>query len=74
MSVLTAIAILRVFQYTKNGHTIELDDIDPTMYFGDVVKFYANQYPELTTASVTGPEMKGDKMIFKINTTAGVLG
>lgn len=76
MSVLEAAEIKRVFKYTQNGKTIKLDDIDSNMDFKEVVKFYANQYPEFTTASITGPEFSegGDEMIYTINTTVGTLG
>lgn len=74
MSVLQAENVKRVFKYTANGHTVELEDINPNLSFKEVVKFYAGQYPEFTTATVTGPVMKEDQMIFSINTSAGVLG
>ena len=74
MSVLTSKEIKRVFKFTTNGRTIELDDIDPSMSHNDIVKFYANQYPELTTAKITGPKFEGDNMVFKIDTVVGTLG
>ena len=74
MSVLASTEIKRVFEFKRNGETINLIDIDPLMPYGEVVKFYASQYPELTTAKITGPEWKDDVMVFKINTTVGTLG
>ena len=76
MSVLEATEIKRVFKYTQNGKTIKLDDIDSSMDFKEVVKFYASQYPEFTTASITGPEFSedGHEMIYTIKTTVGTLG
>ena len=41
----------------KHGDTT-LEDPDVAMTPEDVMAFYSNTYPELTTASVSGPEIK----------------
>lgn len=36
--------------------------------------YYANLYPELTTATVHGPELKEDKAVYEFRTTIGTKG
>lgn len=74
MSVLATTSIKRVFKFNHNGETIELEDFNPSLPFGEIVKFYASQYPELTTAKITGPKSEGDSLVFSIDTKVGTLG
>ena len=60
----------RVF---KHGD-IELKDIDSVKSADQVLDFYAGQYPELTNASVTGPEVVNDKLEYKFSTSVGTKG
>jgi PRTRC genetic system protein C len=62
--------LLRVF---KHGD-IELADIDPVKSADQVLDFYSGQYPELTNASVTGPEVVNDKLEYKFSTSVGTKG
>lgn len=60
----------RVF---KNGKT-ELSDPDISMTPDDVMSFYSNTYPELTTSTVQGPKIEGDTAVYEFKTTVGTKG
>lgn len=60
----------RVFKYGD----IELPDPSPTMDPKDVMQFYSGQYPELTNASLDGPSIKDDEMVFEFGKTVGTKG
>jgi len=60
----------RVF---KNGKT-ELSDPDLSMTPDDVMSFYSNTYPELTTSTVQGPKIEGDTAVYEFKTTVGTKG
>ncbi len=60
----------RVFMHDK----IMLTDPDPNMSPEEVMKFYTNTYPELTTSNVHGPEVNGDRVVYKFKTTVGTKG
>lgn len=59
----------RVFSY--NGAA--LPDIEG-LSVDDIQKHYATEYPELATASVTGPENKGGKMVYTFSRAIGTKG
>lgn len=60
----------RVFKHA----TIELTDPDRNLSPDEVMSFYSNTYPELTTSSVHGPKMDGNKVIYEFRTTVGTKG
>lgn len=60
----------RVFMHDK----IMLTDPDPNMSPEEVMKFYTNTYPELTTSNVHGPEVNGDRVVYKFKNTVGTKG
>lgn len=64
----------RVFSFQKNGKTVELSDPEIGMSTDEVLAFYANTYPELTTATVQGPEIKNDRAVYTFKTTIGTKG
>ena len=39
-----------------------------------VMTFYSNTYPELTTSAVHGPTYDNDKVVYRFNTTVGTKG
>ena len=39
-----------------------------------VMNFYAGTYAELTTATVRGPEIRGDRSVYTFKTTLGTKG
>ena len=63
----------RSFIFMK-GKEIVLSDPNPADSPEDVMSYYSNIYPELTTASVHGPEIKDDMAIYEFKTTIGTKG
>lgn len=59
-------------KFSYNG--MELADPDPAMKPDQVKEVYAVTYPELTNASVTGPEKVGDDQVFKFSRAVGAKG
>ena len=57
----------RVFSY--NGVT--LTDPDPGSTAEEVRDFYSAMYPEITTATIEGPEERGGKLHYKIARAVG---
>ena len=56
--MIDAKVLSRSFSY--NG--VRLPDPDSRMTPEGVKNFYSNQYPELATAAITGPEASGDHL------------
>ncbi len=51
-----------------------LSDPDSSLSVNEVMDFYSMTYPELTTATVHGPEWEEDKAVYRFKTTIGVKG
>ena len=64
----------RVFTFKNGSAEITLHDPNPAMQPDEVMDFYSNSYPELTTATVHGPEIKKDKVVYHFKTTIGTKG
>ena len=47
----------RVFILKKGNGTLTLEDPDSRMSLSEVTDFYSINYPELTTATLHGPEI-----------------
>jgi PRTRC genetic system protein C len=60
----------RVFEF--NG--VRLPDPDPKLSPEEVRTLYAHQYPDITTASITGPEAVGDKLRYQFTRAIGSKG
>lgn len=60
----------REFEYKGT----KLSDPDPGMTPDEVMNFYANTYPDLTTSNVHGPEIEGDKAVYRFKSTVGTKG
>lgn len=71
---LVANGMNRVFQLKKGQEKIMLDDPNPALTMDEVMMYYSNIYPELTTATVSGPEIKDDKLFYEFKTTIGTKG
>lgn len=71
---MTIIEIPRTFAMKQNSNTILLDDPNPLFTPEEVMDFYSHQYPELITASITGPEIKLDSKIYTFSTVLGTKG
>ncbi|WP_455674433.1 PRTRC system protein C [Phocaeicola sp.] len=64
----------RVFKLKKGNTTLTLDDPDSRMTLTEAMDFYSMTYPELTTATVHGPEFEEDRVVYEFKTTIGTKG
>ena len=64
----------RVFILKKGNDTLTLEDPDSRMSLSEVTDFYSMNYPELTTATLHGPELEEDRAVKRIKTTIGTKG
>jgi len=72
--MLLANQLERVFILKDNGHEINLPDPEPKWSVEAVMNFYANTYPILTTAKVSAPQIKDDKVQYKFESVMGTKG
>lgn len=68
-----ALQISKYKRVFKHG-TADLADPNPNMTPEEVMSFYSNQYPELTTSNVHGPKIEGDCAVYEFKTTVGTKG
>lgn len=66
--------IERSFTFKKGSGTVKLSDPNPAESPEAVMSYYSNIYPELTTATVHGPEIKEDNAVYEFKTTIGTKG
>ena len=66
--------IKRVFKLKKGNSTLVLEDPDSRMSLTEVTDFYSMNYPELTTATLHGPEFEEDRAVYHFKTTIGTKG
>ena len=64
----------RVFILKKGNGTLTLEDPDSRMSLSEVTDFYSINYPELTTATLHGPELEEDRAVYRLKTTIGTKG
>ena len=64
----------RVFILKKGNGTLTLEDPDSRMSLSEVTDFYSMTYPELTTATLHGPELEEDRAVYRFKTTIGTKG
>ena len=62
--------LFRCFEF--NG--LRLPDPDPKLSVEDVRILYAHQYPDIATATITGPEAVGDKLRYQFTRAIGSKG
>ena len=55
-------------------HGTSLADPNPRFSIEEVRSFYANQFPELTTAAISGPETVGDRLRYRFERAIGSKG
>jgi len=60
----------RYFEF--NGQ--RLPDPNPKLSVEDVQTLYSHQYPDIATASITGPEAVGDKLVYRFTRAIGTKG
>lgn len=66
--------IKRIFKLKKGNSTLVLEDPDSRMSLTEVTDFYSMNYPELTTATLHGPEFEEDRAVYHFKTTIGTKG
>ena len=71
---MTVTSLERVFMFKNGSAEITLQDPNPDMSPNEAMEFYSNTYPELTTATVHGPEIKNDRIVYSFKTTIGTKG
>ena len=71
---LTVKTLERVFKFQNGNAEITLNDPNSAMLPIEVMNFFSGSYPELTTATVHGPEIENDKVIYRFKTTIGTKG
>ena len=64
----------RTFKFKKGTEYVTLQDPEPNLSPDMVMSYYSNFYPELTTASVHGPECEDDSVVYRFKTTIGTKG
>ena len=64
----------RVFSLKKGNDALTLEDPDSRMSLSEVTDFYSMNYPELTTATLHGPELEEDRAVYRFKTTIGTKG
>jgi PRTRC genetic system protein C len=67
---LEVINLKRVFKFGKET----LSDPDPNFSLDEVQGWYSVKYPELTTATMTGPKTDGDTAVYELTTKIGTKG
>jgi len=64
----------REFKFKKDGTMVTLPDPNEEFTVDEVLQFYGNQYPELTTATFDAPKIEGKTAVFSVKTTVGTKG
>ena len=64
----------RVFRLKVNSTPVDLADPDPSRTPEQVMQLYSNQYEQLTTATIDGPKVEKDKLVYEFKTTHGTKG
>ena len=68
--MITETRMSREFSYMG----VKLPDPNPAMTPEEVRQFFATQFPDITTASITGPEAEGDKLHYSFTRAIGSKG
>ena len=69
--MLLAKQLERVFILKDKGQDIRLTDPEPRWSVEAVLNFYANTYPILTTAKVSAPIIRDDRIEYKLESVMG---
>ena len=65
-------AVTRIFIIDRSG--VEIPDPDPNLSPENVMSFYAGMYPELTAATIHGPEYRDDRIVYRFKSVIGTKG
>jgi PRTRC genetic system protein C len=71
---MTITSLERVFKFKNGSAEISLQDPNSAMSPNEAMEFYSHTYPELTTATVHGPEIENDSLVYRFKTTIGTKG
>jgi PRTRC genetic system protein C len=67
--------VKRAFKMKKAGKMVDVPDPNPDFTPDEVMSFLSNQHPELTTSTISGPEMQEDgTAVYEFKTTVGTKG
>jgi PRTRC genetic system protein C len=58
--------------FEVNGQ--KLPDPNPQLTVEEVRTFYSHEFPDIATASITGPEVIGDKFLYRFSRAIGSKG
>lgn len=72
--MLLATELVREFVFNEKQTEIILNDPDTGWTPEDVMNFYANVYPSLTTAKISGPVIVEDKLQYQFKSIMGTKG
>lgn len=72
--MMTATQMPRIFLMNEKGNDITLADPDAKWSTDAVLQFYANTYPVLTTAKISGPVINEDKVQYRFESMMGTKG
>lgn len=64
----------RTFSVKIAGKKVELADPNPEFSLEEVMQFHATKYSELTTCTIDGPNIEGNKAVYEFKTTVGTKG
>lgn len=65
---------VKVFPRVFKHRDLMLPDPDKNMSPDEVMAYYSNQYPELTTSNVFGPKVENDQALYEFKSTVGTKG
>ena len=71
---LTVSGMKRSFTFKKGSETIKLTDPNPAEAPEEVMNYYSNLYPELTTATVHGLTIRTDEAVYEFKPTSATKG
>ena len=53
---------------------VRLPDVDPKLAPEEIRNLYSHEFPDIATASITGPEAVGDKLVYRFTRAIGTKG
>lgn len=71
---LEVINLERQFKFKRDGKEVILPDPNKEFSVQEVIQFYSGQHAELTTCTIDGPKIEGDKQLYEFKTTIGTKG
>lgn len=71
---ITTVARKFSFIPAKGGAALKLADPNPAFTPAEVMNFYSNAHPELTTATIDGPKMTDNGAEYEFKKTVGTKG